>query len=152
MFHQIAVHIRVAGAYFEGSKFIIYFCHLPTYQVYSKDSLCPIGQKWILTVDLTGRKGEASNHCRLVKFIWKPSKYGRRWRIRSEEQPKTLSKWSFFSTFFYCIYSCIPRYIFQYKIAEFGAHFKEMLTRFAECTDSKIYSGTCFWNKKYKNV
>ena len=94
MFHQIEVHIRVAGAYFEGSKFIIYFCHLPSFQVYStcKDSLCVITQKLILTVDLTGRKGEASNHCRLVKFIWKPSKYGRRWQIRSEEQPKTLSK------------------------------------------------------------
>ena len=45
MFYQIAVHIRVAEAYFEGSKFIIYFCHLATCQVYSKDSLFPIGKK-----------------------------------------------------------------------------------------------------------
>ena len=101
MFHQITVHICATGAYFEGSKLIIYFCHLPTCQVYSKDSLFQIWKKWILTVDLTGRNGEAPNHCRLIKFIWKPSKYGRRWQIRSEEQLKTLSKWSTFSTFLF---------------------------------------------------
>ena len=37
--------------------------------------------------------------------------------------------------YFFIVYTAV--YIFQYKIAELGAHFKEMLIRFAECTDSR---------------